>query len=123
MKDVIGKLCICLTLQGEWESTEASEDVFKDLLRVKKLSQRVSSVESKTRLLEEDHLTSLTLGDGMPSMASVTDDNASILSESSDLQVTCSYTLTGQTLIRACPGICLFWLDFHSWLPDANLQT
>ena len=33
--------------QGEWESNEASEDVFKDLLRVKKLSQRVSSVESK----------------------------------------------------------------------------
>ena len=26
-------------------------------------------------------------GDGLPSMASVTDDNASILSESSDLQV------------------------------------
>jgi len=57
--------------KGEWESNEASEDVFKDLLRVKKLSQRVSSVES----------------DGLPSMASVTDDNASILSESSDLQV------------------------------------
>jgi len=56
--------------KGEWESNEASEDVFKDLLRVKKLSQRVSSVES----------------DGLPSMASVTDDNASILSESSDLQ-------------------------------------
>ena len=34
--------------QGEWESNEASEDVFKDLLRVKKLSQRVSSVESET---------------------------------------------------------------------------
>merc|ERR1712228_915020 len=32
--------------KGEWESNEASEDVFKDLLRVKKLSQRVSSVES-----------------------------------------------------------------------------
>jgi hypothetical protein len=30
--------------KGEWESNEASEDVFKDLLRVKKLSQRVSSV-------------------------------------------------------------------------------
>jgi len=57
--------------KGEWESGDASEDVFKDLLRVKKLSQRVSSVES----------------DGLPSMASVTDDNTSILSESSDLQV------------------------------------
>jgi len=57
--------------KAEWESGEASEDVFKDLLRVKKLSQhRVSSVES----------------DGLPSMASVTDDNASVLSESSDLQ-------------------------------------
>merc|ERR1711936_968393 len=56
--------------KGEWESNEASEDVFKDLLRVKKLSQRVSSVES----------------DGLPSMASVTDDNVSVMSESSDLQ-------------------------------------
>ena len=37
-----------MLLQGEWESNEASEDVFKDLLRVKKLSQRVSSVESET---------------------------------------------------------------------------
>jgi len=54
----------------EWESQEASEDVFKDLLRVKKLSQRVSSVES----------------DGLPSMTSVTGDNESVLSESSDLQ-------------------------------------
>ena len=36
-----------MIIQGEWESNEASEDVFKDLLRVKKLSQRVSSVESK----------------------------------------------------------------------------
>ena len=36
-----------MSIQGEWESNEASEDVFKDLLRVKKLSQRVSSVESK----------------------------------------------------------------------------
>jgi len=57
--------------KGEWESNEASEDVFKDLLRVKKLSQRVSSVES----------------DGLPSMASLTDDNGSVMSESSDLQV------------------------------------
>merc|ERR1719369_2296015 len=56
--------------KGEWESGEASEDVFKDLLRVKKLSQRVSSVES----------------DGLPSMASLTDDNGSVMSESSDLQ-------------------------------------
>jgi len=56
--------------KGEWESNEASEDVFKDLLRVKKLSQRVSSVES----------------DGLPSMASLTDDNGSVMSESSDLQ-------------------------------------
>ena len=37
------------SFQGEWESNEASEDVFKDLLRVKKLSQRVSSVESKSK--------------------------------------------------------------------------
>ena len=37
-----------MLFQGEWESNEASEDVFKDLLRVKKLSQRVSSVESET---------------------------------------------------------------------------
>ena len=37
-----------MIFQGEWESNEASEDVFKDLLRVKKLSQRVSSVESET---------------------------------------------------------------------------
>ena len=53
----------------QWESEEASEDVLNNLLRVKKLSQRVSSVES----------------DGMPSMVDV-DDNISILSESSDLQ-------------------------------------
>ena len=37
-----------MSIQGEWESNEASEDVFKDLLRVKKLSQRVSSVESES---------------------------------------------------------------------------
>ena len=78
--------------QGEWESTEASEDVFKDLLRVKKLSQRVSSVESMWLALCRHlalHTTYLTRdpGDGMPSMASVTDDNMSVLSESSDLQV------------------------------------
>ncbi len=40
-----------------WDSGESSEDmlkshedVFKDLLRVKKLSQRISSVESKKNL-------------------------------------------------------------------------
>ena len=56
----------------QWESEEASEDVLNNLLRVKKLSQRVSSIES----------------DGLPSMASVdvADDNVSVLSESSDLQ-------------------------------------
>ena len=53
----------------QWESEEASEDVLNNLLRVKKLSQRVSSVES----------------DGLPSMVDV-DDNLSVLSESSDLQ-------------------------------------
>ena len=58
--------------KGEWESEEASEDVLNNLLQVKKLSQRVSSIES----------------DGLPSMASVdvADDNISVLSESSDLQ-------------------------------------
>ena len=30
-----------------WESEEASEDVLNNLLRVKKLSQRVSSIESR----------------------------------------------------------------------------
>ena len=58
----------------EWESEEASEDVINNLLRVKKLSQRVSSVDS----------------DGLPSMASVdVEDNmslTSLVSESSDLQ-------------------------------------
>ena len=58
----------------EWESEEATEDVINNLLRVKKLSQRVSSVDS----------------DGMPSMASVdVEDNmslTSLVSESSDLQ-------------------------------------
>ena len=57
--------------KAEWESEEASEDVINNLLRVKKLSQRVSSVES----------------DGLPSMASVdVEDNMSLISESSDLQ-------------------------------------
>ena len=57
--------------KAEWESEEASEDVINNLLRVKKLSQRVSSVES----------------DGLPSMASVdVEDNVSVMSESSDLQ-------------------------------------
>ena len=55
----------------EWESEEATEDVINNLLRVKKLSQRVSSVDS----------------DGLPSMASVdVEDNMSVMSESSDLQ-------------------------------------
>jgi len=60
------------TTKEVWGSGEASEDVLKDLLRVKKLSQRVSSVES----------------DGLPSMASVEmlEDNMSLVSESSDLQ-------------------------------------
>ena len=31
-----------------WESEEASEDVLNNLLRVKKLSQRVSSIESNS---------------------------------------------------------------------------
>jgi len=58
--------------KGEWASEEATEDVLNNLLRVKKLSQRVSSIES----------------DGLPSMASidVADDNLSQISESSDLQ-------------------------------------
>eukprot|EP00092_Neocalanus_flemingeri_P023397 GFUD01025368.1.p1 GENE.GFUD01025368.1~~GFUD01025368.1.p1 ORF type:complete len:979 (-),score=266.22 GFUD01025368.1:251-3187(-) len=58
--------------KGEWVSEEASEDVLNNLLRVKKLSQRVSSIES----------------DGLPSMASVdvVDDDLSLMSESSDLQ-------------------------------------
>merc|ERR1719367_236589 len=54
----------------QWESEEASEDVLNNLLRVKKLSQRVSSIES----------------DGLPSMVDVGDDDVSVLSESSDLQ-------------------------------------
>jgi hypothetical protein len=74
---------------------------------VKKLSQRVSSVESEnlitlslTPCLPHSLTNSLTYsftysltyslpspGDGLPSMASVTDDTMSILSESSDLQV------------------------------------
>ena len=33
--------------KGEWASEEATEDVLNNLLRVKKLSQRVSSIESK----------------------------------------------------------------------------
>ena len=74
--------------QGEWESNEASDDVFKDLLRVKKLSQRVSSVESMLpAVLTLPTYLTCDPGDGMPSMASVTDDNMSVLSESSDLQV------------------------------------
>ena len=32
--------------KGEWVSEEATEDVLNNLLRVKKLSQRVSSIES-----------------------------------------------------------------------------
>merc|ERR1712106_389965 len=58
--------------KGQWESEEATEDVLNNLLRVKKLSQRVSSIES----------------DGLPSMASVDvgDDDLSLMSESSDLQ-------------------------------------
>ena len=60
--------------KAEWESEEATEDVINNLLRVKKLSQRVSSVDS----------------DGLPSMASVdVEDNmslTSLVSESSDLQ-------------------------------------
>jgi len=58
--------------KGEWVSEEATEDVLNNLLRVKKLSQRVSSIES----------------DGLPSMASIDvgDDNLSLMSESSDLQ-------------------------------------
>ena len=35
------------TTKGEWVSEEATEDVLNNLLRVKKLSQRVSSIESK----------------------------------------------------------------------------
>ena len=34
----------------QWESEEASEDVLNNLLRVKKLSQRVSSIESGYQL-------------------------------------------------------------------------
>lgn len=58
--------------KGEWVSEDATEDVLNNLLRVKKLSQRVSSIES----------------DGLPSMASIDvgDDNLSLMSESSDLQ-------------------------------------
>lgn len=58
--------------KGAWESEEATEDVLNNLLRVKKLSQRVSSIES----------------DGLPSMASIDvgDDDLSMMSESSDLQ-------------------------------------
>jgi len=58
--------------KGEWASEEATEDVLNNLLRVKKLSQRVSSIES----------------DGLPSMASIDvgDDDISLMSESSDLQ-------------------------------------
>merc|ERR1712106_103055 len=58
--------------KGEWVSEEATEDVLNNLLRVKKLSQRVSSIES----------------DGLPSMASIDvgDDDLSLMSESSDLQ-------------------------------------
>ena len=46
---VVSQMLTPTSFQGEWESNEASEDVFKDLLRVKKLSQRVSSVESKSK--------------------------------------------------------------------------
>jgi len=63
------------TTKQSWASTESNEDVLregsailKDLLTVKKLSRRVSSIES----------------DGLPSMASVDIDDAD--SESSDLQ-------------------------------------
>jgi len=59
-----------LDTKEQWESEEASEDVINNLLRVKKLSQRVSSIES----------------DGLPSMVDVGDDNVSVMSESSDLQ-------------------------------------
>ena len=60
-----------LAVTKDWESEEATDDVINNLLRVKKLSQRVSSVES----------------DGLPSMASVdVEDNMSLISESSDLQ-------------------------------------
>ena len=63
-----------LAVTKDWESEEATDDVINNLLRVKKLSQRVSSVES----------------DGLPSMASVdVEDNmslTSLVSESSDLQ-------------------------------------
>jgi len=60
----------------EWASSESTEEalregseMLKDLLRVKKLTRRISSIES----------------DGLPSMASVDVEEAS-LSESSDLQ-------------------------------------
>ena len=56
----------------QWESEEASEDVLNNLLRVKKLSQRVSSIDG--------------MSDGMPSMVDVGEDNLSVISESSDLQ-------------------------------------
>ena len=36
-----------------WESEEASEDVLNNLLRVKKLSQRVSSIESKKNIKKQ----------------------------------------------------------------------
>lgn len=60
------------TIKRAWDSEESSEDVLKDLLRVKKLSQRVDSTES----------------DGMPSMTSIGDEamGSQVLSESSDLQ-------------------------------------
>ena len=71
----------------QWESEEASEDVLNNLLRVKKLSQRVSSIESEnTSFFKYYIITFLSLGDGLPSMVDVGDDNASVLSESSDLQ-------------------------------------
>lgn len=35
-----------------WESEEASEDVLNNLLRVKKLSQRVSSIESRNIIFQ-----------------------------------------------------------------------
>ena len=42
--------CRGLEVTKQWESEEASEDVLNNLLRVKKLSQRVSSIESGYQL-------------------------------------------------------------------------
>ena len=76
--------------KGAWESEEATEDVLNNLLRVKKLSQRVSSIESmiiKTFKISKNKIIELP-GDGLPSMASIDvgDDDLSMMSESSDLQ-------------------------------------